>query len=329
MPCMRRREFVSLFGGTVAAWPLAVRAQQEMLAIGYLSARSREDTQHLLAAFRNGLMQSGYVEGQNVSIEYRWALGQYDRLPALAEELVHRPISVLATTGGEPSALAAVAATKTIPIVYLVGGDPVKQGLAASFNRPGGNATGVTLLSNLLEPKRFGLLRELVPDAATIGVILNPKYPSKDFALREVQAAASGVGVQIQVFEASTDDEIDAAFAGISQQHLPALAIMADAFFDTRREKFVALAARNAVPAMYHYREYVLAGGLISYGIDFADSYRQAGVYTGQVLKGAKPAELPIMQATKFQLVINVKTAKALGIRISDNLLSLADEVIE
>ena len=225
--------------------------------------------------------------------------------------------------------LAAVAATKTIPIVYLVGGDPVKQGLAASFNRPGGNATGVTLLSNLLEPKRFGLLRELVPGAVTVGVLLNPKYPSKDFALREVQAAASGVGVQIQVFEASTDDEIDAAFAGISQQHLPALAIMADAFFDTRREKFVALAARNAVPAMYHYREYVLAGGLISYGIDFADSYRQAGVYTGQVLKGAKPAELPIMQATKFQLVINVKTAKALGIRISDNLLSLADEVIE
>jgi putative tryptophan/tyrosine transport system substrate-binding protein len=328
---IRRRDFITLLGGA-AAWPFGIgaHAQQAMMpVIGHLSSRSPEDTQHLLAAFRNGLAQSGYVEGQNVGIEYRWALGQYDRLPALATELVHRPVSVLATTGGEPSALAAVAATKTIPIVYLIGGDPMRQGLAASFNRPGGNATGITLLSNLLEPKRFGLLRELAPNASTIGVLLNPKYPLKEFALREVEAAASGVSVQIQVFQASTDDEIDVAFADISRQHIPALAIMADAFFDTRREKLVALAARAAVPAMYHYREYVLAGGLISYGIDFPDSYRQAGVYTGQVLKGAKPAELPVMQATKFQLVINVRTAKALGIKVSDNVLSLADEVVE
>jgi putative ABC transport system substrate-binding protein len=327
---MRRREFIMLVGGVAVSRPLVARAQSPAVpVIGYLSTRSLEDTQHLLVAFRSGLAQSGYVEGQNVSIEYRWGLGQYDRLPALAAELVRRPLSVLATTGGEPSALAATAATKAIPIVFLVGGDPVKEGLVASFNRPGGNATGITLLTDLLEPKRFGLLHELVPSAATIGVLLNPKFPPAEPALRDVQAAARGVGVQTQVFRASTDDEIDAAFAGISQQHIPALATMADPFFDTRREKIVALAARNAVPTMYHYREYVLAGGLISYGIDFADAYRQAGVYTGQVLKGAKPAELPIMQATKFQLVINLKTAKALGIKISDNVLSLADEVIE
>jgi putative tryptophan/tyrosine transport system substrate-binding protein len=327
---MRRREFVTGLGGVVVLWPLGTRAQQPaMPVLGYLSSRSLEDTQQLLSAFRNGLAQSGYVEGQNVSIEYRWALGQYDRLPALAAELVRRPVSVLATTGGELSALAALAATKTIPIVFLVGGDPIKEGLAASFNRPGGNATGVTLLTSLLAPKRFGLLRELVPGAATIGVLSNPKFPESEGALRDVEAAASGIGVQIQVFRASTDDEIDAAFARISQQHLPALATIADPFFDTRREKIVALAARYAVPTMYHYREYVLAGGLISYGIDFPDAYRQAGGSTGQVLKGAKPAELPIMQATKFQLVINMKTAKALGIKISDNLLSLADEVIE
>jgi putative tryptophan/tyrosine transport system substrate-binding protein len=327
---MKRREFITLVGGATVTRPLAARAQQPAVSvIGYLSSRSPEDTQHLLAAFRNGLAQSGNVEGQDVSIEYRWALGQYDRLPALAAELVRHRVSVLATTGGEPSALAAVAATKTIPIVFLVGGDPVKEGLAGSFNRPGGNATGITLLTNLLEPKRFGLLRELVPGAATSGVLLNPKFPASEGALRDVQTAASGAGVQIRVFRASTDDEIDAAFTGISQQHLPALATIADPFFDTRREKIVALAARNAVPTMYHYREYVLAGGLISYGIDFPDAYRQAGGYTGQVLKGAKPAELPIMQATKFQLVINMKTAKALGIKISDNLLSLADEVID
>jgi putative tryptophan/tyrosine transport system substrate-binding protein len=327
---MRRRDFITLLGGAAAAWPLAARAQQSaMPVIGYLSTRSPADTAHLVAAFRSGLAQNDYVEGKNLTVEYRWALGQYDRLPALAAELIRLPLSVLATSGGEPSALAATAATKTIPIVYLVGGDPVREGLAVSFNHPGGNATGITLLTNLLEPKRFGLLRELVPGAATIGVLLNPKFPSAEPALRDVQAAASGVGMQIKVFRASTDDEIDAAFVGISQQHLAALAIVADPFFDTRREKLVALAARHAVPAMYHFREYAVAGGLISYGIDNAEAYRQLGIYTGQVLRGTKPADLPIMQATKFQLVINLKTAKVLGLKISDNLLSLADEVIE
>jgi putative tryptophan/tyrosine transport system substrate-binding protein len=300
-----------------------------MPVIGYLSTRSSEDTTHLATAFRTGLAQSGYVEGQNVSIEYRWALGQYNRLPELAAELVHRPVTVLAATGGEPAAFAATGATSTIPIVYLIGGDPVKEGLAASFNRPGGNATGVTLLTNFLEPKRFSVLRDLMPGVSLIGVLLNPKFPAAEPALRDVEAAAKTVGVQIEPFRASSDDEIDAAFQAIARERLPALAITADPFFDTRRQKLVGLAASYAIPTIYQFREYAEVGGLISYGIDNADAYRQTGVYTGLVLKGAKPADLPIMQETKFLCVINMKTAKALGIKIPDNLLSLADDVIE
>jgi ABC-type uncharacterized transport system substrate-binding protein len=326
---MRRREFISFLGGAAVTWPFAAYAQQAVRVIGFLNSRSPEDTTHLVAAFRNGLSQNGYTEGQNIKIEYRWALGQYDRLPAMAAELVRRPVDLLVTAGGEPSALAANAATKSIPIVYLIGGDPVKEGLAASFNRPGGNATGITLLTTLLEPKRLGLLRELVPGAATFGVLLNPKFPQAASELQDVQAAATAAGVQIQVFRASTDDEINAAFADISRQHLPALAVVADPFFDTRREMVVRLAARYAVPTMYHFREYALAGGLMSYGLDNVETYRQLGVYTAQVLNGVKPADLPIMQASKFLTVINLKAAKALGIKISDNLLSLADEVIE
>jgi putative ABC transport system substrate-binding protein len=300
-----------------------------MRVIGFLNSRSPEDTTHLVGAFRNGLSQNGYTEGQNVTIEYRWALGQYDRLPAMAAELVRRPVDLLVAAGGEPSARAAAAATKAVPIVFLIGGDPVKAGLAASFNKPGGNATGVTLLTALLEPKRFGLLHDLVPNATTVGVVLNPKFPGSPAQLRDVEAAASATGVQIQVLQASTDDELDAAFETISRQHLAAVAILADPFFDTRREKLVALAASAAVPAMYHFREYALAGGLISYGLDQVDAYRQIGMYAGEILNGANPAELPIMQESKFLLVINLKTAKSLGIKISDNVLSLADEVIE
>jgi len=326
---MRRREFILGLGGA-AAWPLAARAQQPaMPVIVYLSTRSPEDTIHLLAAFRAGLAQNGYVEGQNATIEYRWALGQYERLPGMAAELVRRPVAVLAATGGEPAAFAAVNATSTIPIVYLIGGDPVKEGIAASFNRPGGNATGVTLLTNSLEPKRFSLLRDLTPRASLFGVLLNPIFPAAEPALRDVEGAAKAVGVEIQPFRASTDDEIDAAFDGIARAQLAALAITADPFFDTRRQKLVALAARHAIPTIYQFREYAQAGGLISYGIDNANAYRQAGIYTGLVLKGAKPADLPVMQETKFLLVINLKTATALGIKISDNLLTLADEVIE
>jgi putative ABC transport system substrate-binding protein len=327
---MRRREFISLFGGAAVAWPFVANAQSPpMPVIGYLSARSPEDTANLLAAFRSGLAQSGFVEGQNTAIEYRWARGQYDKLPAMAAELVGRSVSLLTTTGGEPAVFAASAATSTIPIVFTIGGDPVKEGLVASFSRPGGNATGVTLLTNLLESKRFGLLRELVPPASTIAVLYNPKFSVAAQMLGDVRIAADAADIKIEVLQASTDGELDAAFEAISRKHFAALATMADPFFDTRSEKITALAARCAVPAMYHAREYVVAGGLMSYGIDFSEAYRQTGIYAGLILKGAKPADLPIMQATKFLMVINMKTARALGVKISDNLLSLADEVIE
>jgi len=327
---MRRREFIMLFGGVAVAWPCAVPAQQPaMPVIGFLGTRSPQDSVYLLAAYKEGLAQNGYVEGTNVAIEYRWALGRYDRLPAMAADLVQRQVTVITSVGGEPSAFAAEAATSTIPIVYVVGGDPVKEKLAASFSHPGGNATGVTLLTTLMEAKRFSVLRDLVPGASLVAVLLNPKLPGAETSLHDVEMAASAVGVKIQAFRASNDSEIDTAFEGIAEAKPAALAIAADPFFDTRREKLVGLAARYAVPAIYQFREYALAGGLISYGIDIADGYRQAGVYTGRVLKGATPAELPIIQETKFLLVINMKTAKALGVRISDNLLSLADEVIE
>jgi putative tryptophan/tyrosine transport system substrate-binding protein len=326
---IRRREFITLLGGA-AAWPLAARAQQPtMPVIGYLSARSPDDTAHLVAAFHRGLGEGGFIEGQNVTIEYRWALGQYDRLPALAVELVRRPVAILATTGGEPAALAAKAATSTIPIVFLIGGDPLKLGLAASYNRPGGNATGMNILTATLEPKRLGLLREFVPQAATIGVLLNPKFQPAESQLRDLQDAAGAIGLKIHVLNAGTDRELDAVFETIAQQRIAALAVTADPFFDTRRDKLVALAARHAVPTIYHFREFAAAGGLMSYGIDSLATYRQVGVYVAQILKGDKPSDLPVVQPTKFEFVINLKTAKALGLKISDNLLLLADEVIE
>jgi putative tryptophan/tyrosine transport system substrate-binding protein len=260
-----------------------------------------------------------------VTIEYRWALGQYDRLPAMALELVRHPVTVLTTTGGEPSAFAAKAATSTIPIVFTIGGDPVKQGFVASYNRPGGNATGVRLLTTPGEPKRLGLLRELVPQATTIGVLLNPAFSGSASQLSDVQEAVRALNLQVHILRASTDREIESAFEGVAAQGIQALSVAADPFFDTRREKLVALAARHAVPTIYHFREY----GLMSYGIDASEAYRLVGVYTGRVLKGVKPADLPVIQTVKFQFVINLKTAKSLGVTISDNLLSLADEVIE
>jgi putative ABC transport system substrate-binding protein len=327
---MRRREFILAVGGAAAAWSSAARAQQPaMPLIGYLSSRSPDDTRHLLAAFLRGLNEAGYVEGQNVAIEYRWALGQYDRLPALAAELVRRPVTVLTTTGGEPAALAAKAATSTIPIVFLIGGDPVALGLAASYNRPGGNATGMNILAPSLEAKRLGLLHELVPQAATIGVLLNPKFQPADSQLRDLQRAAPTIGLQIQVLRAGTDSELDAAFETIAQQRIAALVVTSDPFFDTRRDKLVALAASHAVPTIYQFREYAAAGGLMSYGNDSIDAYRQAGVYTGRILKGANPADLPVVQPTKFEFVINLKTAKALGLTLPSGLLSIVDEVIE
>jgi putative ABC transport system substrate-binding protein len=319
-----------MLGGAAAAWPFVARAQQPtMPVIGYLSARSPDDTVHLVAAFRRGLAENGYVEGRNVTLEYRWALGQYERLPAMAAELVRLPVTIIASTGGEPAVLAARAATSSLPIVFAMGGDPVKAGLAASYNRPGGNATGISILTESLEPKRLGLVHELIPRAAAISVLLNPRFPPAEGQLRDVQGAAVALGIRIHVLRADTDREIEAAFETVAQQRVAALAVLASPFFDTRRSKLVALAARHAVPAIYHFREYAVAGGLMSYGIDIADAYRQVGVYTGQILKGARPADLPVLQPTKFELVINLKTANALGVEIPPTLLARADEVIE
>jgi putative ABC transport system substrate-binding protein len=325
---MKRREFIALLGGA-AAWPLAARAQQVMPVVGFLSARSPDESAHLVVALQRGLAENGYVEGKNITIEYRWALGRYDRLPALAADLVRLPVAVLMTGGGEPSALAAKAATTTIPIVFSAGGDPVKEGLVASLSRPGGNATGVSNLSPALEAKRLGLLHELVPKAVNLGVLLNPNFPPAVVQLADVLEAARGIGMQIQVLRASTDHEIEAAFETVAQMRIAGLSQPADPYFASRRVQMVALAARHAVPTIYQFHEYAEVGGLISYGIDLPDTYRQIGDYAGRILKGAKPADLPVQQPTKFDLVINVRTAKALGLDIPDKLLALANEVIE
>jgi len=327
---LTRRELITFVVGAAAAWPLAARAQQPPLpVIGYLSARSPQDTTHLLEAFRRGLSEAGFVEGQNVTIEYRWALGQQDRLPGLAADLVRRPVTVLVSTGGESAALAAKAATSTIPIAFIIGGDPVRLGLAASYNRPGGNATGINILTNSLEPKRLELLRELVPQASTIGALLDPSFPAYEGQLRDMRQAARALDLQVQELRASTDAEIDLAFETVARQRIAAVTVAAGPFFDTRRDKLVALAARHAVPTMYHFREFPAAGGLMSYGIDSRVTYRQIGVYAGGILKGEKPAELPILQPTKFELVINLKTAKTLGLKVPLTLQVAADEVIE
>ena len=300
-----------------------------MPVIGYLSARSPDDTQHLVAAFHRGLGETGVVEGQNVTIEYRWALGQYDRLAAMAAEFAQRRVSVIAATGGEPAALAAKASTSVIPIVFAIGGDPIEQGLVTSFNRPGGNLTGITLLSSTLESKRIGLLRELMPKATTIGILLNTNSNTAERQLSDVQAAARVVSFQVQVLRVNVDQDLEPAFETAVGQRVAALAMTGSPFFDTRREKIIALAAHYRLPTMYSFREYVEAGGLMSYGNDPVDAYRQVGVYTGRVIKGATPSNLPVLQATKFEFVINQKTAKTLGLKFSDNLISLADEVIE
>jgi ABC-type uncharacterized transport system substrate-binding protein len=326
---MRRREFISLLGGAAAAWPLAARAQQPaMPVIGYFSGRSPEAEAPILGAFRKGLEETGYLAGQNIAIEFRFSDGQDDQLPALAAELVRRRVAVLVATD-RPSALAAKAATATIPIVFTSGAAAVEIGLVASLNRPGGNATGVNIFTTELGPKRLELLRQLLPNAGTIAFIVNPNSATTGRQVSELQTAAAALGQQILVLNAGSEKEIEEAFATIVERRVAAVLYPASLFFQVRQEQLVALAARHSIPAMYEWREFVTAGGLMSYSTNRAEAFRQIGIYTGRVLKGANPADLPVMQSIRFEFVINLKTAKALGIKISDDLLSLADEVIE
>jgi ABC-type uncharacterized transport system substrate-binding protein len=327
---MERRKLIAILGGVIAAWSLAALAQQAaMPVIGFVSSRSPKESASVLAAFRKGLTEAGYVEGQNLAIAFRWAEGQYDRLPALAADLAGRQVAVIFATGGNPPAFAAKAATATIPIVFLIGSDPVKFGLVASLNRPGSNVTGVTLFTSLLVAKRMELLRELVPTSTTIAFLVNPNNSNAEPDARVAQTAARSLGQQLVVLSAGTEDDIDAAFATVVQQRANALLVNTDAFFLARRNQFVALAARHAVPTIHDLREFTDAGGLVSYGTNLADAYRRAGTYVGRILKGERPADLPVQQPTKFELAINLKTAKALGLEVPPTLLARADEVIE
>jgi putative ABC transport system substrate-binding protein len=328
---MRRRDFITLLGGAAVAWPLTVRAQQPALpVVGFINGRSPDTASREAAAFRKGLNESGYVEGQNVTVEYHWLEGQYDRLPALLADLVGRRVTVIATPGGTQVAPAAKAATATIPIVFGVAEDPVRLGLVASLARPGGNATGINSFAQELGAKRLRLLHDLVPKAVRVAVLVNPANASSaKTTLRDVQQVAPALGLQIQILNASTIGEIDAAFASFARERPDALFVAPDAFFASRAVQFVTLAARDRIPATYSERDTVAAGGLMSYGTDLADMYHQVGVYTGNILKGAKPADLPVLQSTKFEFVINLQTARALGIDVQPNVLSIADEVIE
>jgi ABC-type uncharacterized transport system substrate-binding protein len=331
MPDVRRRELIALLGGAAAVWPLAVEAQQSaMPLVGLVNARSPETSERHADAFRKGLSEAGYVEGQNVTVEYHWFRGQYERLAALMADLVRRRVTVIATPGATLAAIAAKAATTTIPIVFSVGEDPVKLGLVSSFARPGGNATGINIFLSEVGAKRLGLLHELVPKAVRIAMLIDPgNAPIAETMLRDISEAARAIGLQIQVLNASTIREIEAAFATLVRDRADALFVAPDAFFISRRVQFVTLAARHGIPAAYSTREEVEAGGLMSYGTDNLDQWRQVGAYTGKILKGAKPTDLPVIQSTKFEFVINVQTARALGIEVPNSLQLLADEMIE
>jgi putative ABC transport system substrate-binding protein len=325
---MQRRDFITLLGGATAAWPLVARAQQPMPVIGFLSTRSQGESASAVAAFHRGLSETGYVENRNVAVEYRWSDNQSDRLPALATDLAMRRVVVIATGGGPTSASAAKAATATIPIVFVSGEDPVKFGLVASLDRPGGNLTGISFLATALGAKRLNLIRELLP-AKMIAFLVNPKNPETEGQTLDLQVAASTVGQQVIVLQATSDGELESAFANLVAQGANAVIVSSDPFLLSHRKEITAVAAHHRVPACYAWREAVMDGGLMSYGTNIPDAYRQAGIYTGRILKGAKPADLPVMQPIKFELVINLKTAKALGLDVPPTLLATADEVIE
>src|SRR6516164_594714 len=327
---MRRRDFIKAIGGGAVVWPLAARAQQTGIpVVGFLHSSAPNYFAQMAPAFSQGLKEAGYVEGQNGGIEYRWAEGHYDRLPALAKDLVDRQVTVIFASGGTDPAKAAKAATTIIPIVFVSAADPVQMGLVASLNRPGGNVTGVSLLGSQLNAKKLDLLSQLVPRTSVIGALVNPNYPQAKRETEDFQAAAKTLGVKSIVLSAGTPAEIDTVFSTLQQQQIGALIISNDPFYGAQRDQLVALAARYSLPAIYFQKEFVTGGGLLSYGASFPDGYRQGGVYVGRILKGEKPADLPIMQPTKFEMVINLKTARALGLHIPDKLLALADEVIE
>jgi putative ABC transport system substrate-binding protein len=328
---MRRREFIKgIVGSAVAARPFAARSQQAaMPVVGFLASRSPENSADLVTAFRAGLSETGFVENQNVILEFRWAEDQYDRLPMLAADLVAHQVAVIAATGGTPAGLAAKAATTKIPIVFLTGADPIQLGLVNSLNRPDGNLTGVTVLSNTLAPKQLELLREVAPQAKLVAFLTNPKSPITKSDTRNVQTAAGATGQQILILSAGNDSDLDSAFAALVQQKAEALLVQSDPFFNARPDKIVALATRYAIPAIYQWRDFPAAGGLMSYGTDLADAHRLVGVYTGKILQSAKLTDLPVQQLVKVQLVINLRTAKALGLNVPNTLIGRADEVIE
>ena len=326
---VRRREFITLLGGAAAAWPFAARAQQPMPVVGFLNGASPTELRSRVVAFRDGLAENGYVEGHSVAIEYRWGLGQYERLPEMAVDLVRHRVAVIAATGGVPSARAAKAATSEIPIVFTMGGDPVAFGLVASLNRPGGNVTGITLISGEIVSKRIALLHDLLPGAKSLGVLMNATTPASEAEVAVAQREAHTLGWQLKVLRVGQERDFDAAFQPLVRERVDALLVTTDPIFESQRHRIVALAAQHAVPTIYALREYAVAGGLMSYGASISDMYRQAGSYAGRILKGERAANLPVMQASKFELFINLKTAKTLGIPVPPALLALADEVIE
>jgi len=326
---VKRREFITLLGGAAVTWPLAVNAQQPtMPVIGYISSLTQADSVHFDAAFRRGLSEMGYVEGQNVRIEYRWITDRYDPLPAMATDLVRRQVTMIGAFG-PPAVLAAKATTATIPIIFVTGADPIKFGFVASFSRPGGNITGIWIVSTVLAQKRMQLIRELLPKAELIALLVNPTSPVAEPQIRDAQAAADALGLKLSVLNAVTENDFDQVFATLIQRRADALFISADPFLSSRRERLVALAARHAIPTLYEIREFAEAGGLLSYGTVLREGYYKGGIYAGRILKGVNPADLPVEQVNKLELIINLKTAKALGLEIPDKLLALADEVIE